>query len=275
MKVLLLTSSYNLSANIGMRAFLENKNLKKHGIEVRGILSAATFDFTPQGMNRMNKFISTSGSVFFLKTVITNAFKNFWIRFGGFFVSKKNRTYFTLEELAEAHQIPYQEVSSINSEEAKNFITEKNPDLLVSCFLLEKVSTEVLALAPQGAINVHPALTQKHRGSFTAFWALLKNWKHSGATVHFMTENLDEGNVILQKHFFVHPSDTIYSVNEKSAVLGGNLLVKALIKIKRKKARAYALQKLGGLFSMPPLKEVRKFYARGKHSMTFKDLFKL
>lgn len=275
MKIVLLTSSYNLSANIGLRTFLENKNLQKQGIEVQGILSAATFDFTAQGLSRMNKLMSTSGPKFFLKMVITNAFKSFWIRFGGFFISKEKRTYFTLGELAETHQIPFLEVSSINSQEAKNFITEKNPDLLVSCFLLEKVNADILKLAPQGAINVHPALTQKHRGSFTAFWALLKNWKHSGATVHFMTENLDEGKVILQRHFFVHPSDTIYSINEKSAILGGKLLVKALIKIKRKKARAYALQKLGGLFSMPPLQEVQKFYARGKHSMTFKDLFKL
>ena len=69
----------------------------------------------------------------------------------------------------------------------------------------------------------------------SSFWVLPKI-EETGATVHFMTEKL-MSMVILQRRFFVHPSDTIYCVNKKRSARR-KLLIKALIKLKRREEKA-------------------------------------
>lgn len=274
MKTVLLTSDYHLSANIGVESFLKSPMLKKHRVEVGGIVVTSTFDFNAKGFRSAKSFIQKTGFRFFIRNIVLQTVKRFLIGFARWFIPNKHRHYRTLDEIAGAHKIPLLHVGDVNSAEAINFIRSKNPDYLVSCFLIQICKKEVLDIPAKGSINVHPALTQKHRGVFTAFWALLKNWKRSGATVHFMTDELDGGEIILQKRFLVHPSDTIYAVNEKSAQLGGQLLAKALVKLKKQKA-GKPLKKFGFRFKMPTRKEVYEFYQKGKSSMRWKELFKI
>jgi len=273
MKIILLTSDYNLPANIALREFLESSVIKKHHIEVAGIISASTFDFNKRGVNIMMKFINQSGFLFFAKSIISSIWKRLSIGFAKYFIPNRNREYFSIRELAKMHKIPFLDTEHVNSKEVEAFIRLKKPDHLVSLFLLQILKKNILDLAPNGSINVHPALMQKHRGIFTSFWAILKKWQHGGATVHYMTEEIDEGRIIVQKHFFVHPYDTIYSVNKKSAKLAAKLILRALVMIKRKQAKGLFLQKMGKLFTMPTKIDIKKFYRTGRSMMTAKEFF--
>ncbi len=275
MKVILLTSDYHISANIAIKAFLKNPLLKKHDIDVAGLICVSQFDFGKRGFKIIQQFIRQSGLVFFLKNVITNIFKKIIIKIAKLVFPDGKREYFSLRELAGANNIPFLKVDDINSSKSKDFIKSCKPDYVTSCFLLQIVDKEVLNIPKKGAINVHPALIQRNRGTFTSFWTLLKNWKNSGATVHFMTEKPDDGRVILQKRFFVHPSDTIFSVNKKSAMLGGNLLAKSLIKLKKNKARAFFFKKIGHMFTMPTTEDVKRFYGQGRRLIRIREFFQI
>ena len=233
MKIILLTSDYHLSANIGVKTFLESPYLKKYDIQITGIVSASPYKADSSTWGKMRIFMKQAGWAFSLKSIITAIWKTIEIKLGKWFVPNKNREYFDIDEMAESRNIPFLKIRDINSQKAKRFMQESQPDYLVSCFLLQIVDKEVLAIPGKGAINVHPALIQEHRGTFSSFWILLKKWRSSGATIHFMTEKVDRGMIILQKRFFVHPSDTIHCINQKSAQLGARLLIKALIKLKR------------------------------------------
>jgi folate-dependent phosphoribosylglycinamide formyltransferase PurN len=274
MKIVLLTSDYNLSANIGIKTFLENPKLKKHGIEIAGLVSANPYHVDRNSWRRMRRFMKQCGWSFSLKNIITNMWKHATIKFAKWFIPDKNREYFDIDELAHHHNIPFLEVENINSKESEKFIKKMKPDYLVSCFLLQILKKEILNLSKKGAINVHPALMQQHRGTFSAFWAMIKNWKSHGATVHFMTEKLDRGLAIIQRKIFVHPSDTMYCVNKKSAKLGAYLLVKALIKLKRNEARGFLLKKFGQMFTAPKSEDIQRFYAQGKSLIKARDFFK-
>ena len=275
MRVVIMTSDYYIGALVALRTFLESPQLKKYNIKVVGIISASTFTFDKRSFRVMNKFIKRSGPAFVLKSTVTNVWQSILLRLAKWFIPYRYREYLNIDELAQIYNIPHKHVSSINSKEAIKFMKSKKPDYLVSSLLLQIVKKEVLDIPTQGSINFHPALTQTHRGSFSAFWTLLKNWTRSGATVHFMTEQLDDGKVILQKHFFVHPSDTINSINLKAAKLGGELLVKALVKLKKRKTKGFGLKKLGGLFTMPTKKEVKAFEKQKKKTIDTEDLFRL
>ena len=275
MKVILLTSDYHLSANIALKTFLNNPNLKKHNIEVAGIIATSPYKAGGYAWKSMRCFMKNSGWLFSLNSILTTIWKKVQIKLAKWFIPNRLREHFELDELAEMNKIPFIEVQHINSPKSKEFMNKLKPDYLISCFLLQIIDKEVLGIPKKGSINVHPSLMQKHRGTFTSFWAILKNWKKSGATVHHMTEKLDKGMVILQRHFFVHPSDTIYSVNKKSARLGANLLVKALVKLKNNEAKGYSLKKFGQKFKMPTMDDVKRFYGRGKNILKAGDFFEI
>ncbi len=223
----------------------------------------------------MHRFMSKCGWGFSWKNIITNIWKKWTIKFGRWFVPDKSREYFDIEELAKHHNIPFIEIKNINSKESKQFMKKFKADYFVSCFLLQIVDKEVLSIPRKGAINVHPALIQNHRGTFTSFWALMKKWKKSGATVHFMTERLDRGKIILQKKFFVHTSDTMHCINKRSAKLGAKLLVKSLIKLKKERAKEILVKKIGQMFTMPTPEDVKRFYSQGRSLIKIRDFFKI
>jgi phosphoribosylglycinamide formyltransferase-1 len=56
-------------------------------------------------------------------------------------------------------------------------------------------------------INQHPSLLPKHKGLHTHRRAIEAGDREHGASVHFVTPELDGGPVIAQVHVPVHPDD--------------------------------------------------------------------
>lgn len=275
MRVIILTSDHHLNANIALKAFLENPLLKKNKIDVVGIVSVSMFSFNRRGLKKMKRFMKRVGFSYFIKNVLARIWQMFMMKLGKFFVPDGSRKYFEIDELARQYRLPYLKVDNINSEKVLNFCKKKKPDHLISCGLQQLVKKPLLQVPRAGSINFHPALVQKHRGVSTGFWVLLKGWRFSGVTVHFMTEGIDDGEVILQKRFLIHPRDTIHSIDQRASRIGGNLLVKALVKLKHKKARVILFKNLGKLFHPPRIKDVALFKKIGKRIMHFKNLFEV
>ncbi len=222
MKVILLTTNHNLAANVCVKTFLQNTLLQKYDIEVVGmVITSMFFPLEKKSWKAFFRFIKMSGVSFACKSIVANILQNLKMNFAKNFVPDKKRKYFLLKELARRYGIPVLSTKEINTEEVLAFVSEKNPDYLVSAHLLQIVKKELLAIPHQGSINIHPALFQEHRGVFSSFWMLLRNRRQSGATVHFMNEKLDNGKIILQRNFFIQRSDSIHAVDEKAAKLGG------------------------------------------------------
>jgi phosphoribosylglycinamide formyltransferase-1 len=57
-------------------------------------------------------------------------------------------------------------------------------------------------------INIHPALLPAYKGLDTHARALADGVREHGATVHFVTPDMDEGEIILQEAVPVLPGDT-------------------------------------------------------------------
>ncbi len=73
------------------------------------------------------------------------------------------------------------------------------------------IPKEVLDIPEIGVLNLHPAYLPYNRGWHTPSWAILENTP-IGATLHFMEEELDSGDIILQKELKVLPHDTADSL---------------------------------------------------------------
>lgn len=80
-------------------------------------------------------------------------------------------------------------------------------DFLVSVHFPYLLPPEVLAIPSQGCVNLHPALLPHNRGWHTATWAILDDTP-LGATLHFMDDGVDSGDIIHQRAVEIGPGDT-------------------------------------------------------------------
>lgn len=69
------------------------------------------------------------------------------------------------------------------------------------------IKTPVLESPKIGFLNLHPAYLPYNKGWHTPSWAILDNNKY-GATLHYMTEELDGGDIVAQKEVKVEPHYT-------------------------------------------------------------------
>src|SRR3954470_10679494 len=66
---------------------------------------------------------------------------------------------------------------------------------------------DALRLPRVGVLNLHPAFLPYNRGWHTASWAILEGTP-AGATLHFMDEGVDSGDIVHQREQVVSPADT-------------------------------------------------------------------
>ncbi|SFI73725.1 phosphoribosylglycinamide formyltransferase-1 [Kaistella treverensis] len=121
-------------------------------------------------------------------------------------------------ERAKKHQIKAEKIPR-----GKNFSQElisilpKNTDLIVLAGFLSILPAEFCNSFSGKIINIHPALLPKFGGK--GMWgnhvheAVLKAGEiESGATVHYVTAGIDEGEIILQKSFEISTEETLESL---------------------------------------------------------------
>jgi len=80
-------------------------------------------------------------------------------------------------------------------------------------------------------INIHPSLLPKYKGLNTHQRAITNKDKFAGCTVHFVTEKLDSGKIILQKKIKVAARDNVVSLAKKVLKQEHKLYPAAITKI--------------------------------------------
>jgi phosphoribosylglycinamide formyltransferase-1 len=80
-------------------------------------------------------------------------------------------------------------------------------------------------------INIHPSLLPKYKGLNTHQRAITNKDKFAGCTVHFVTEKLDSGKIILQKKIKVAARDNVVSLAKKVLKQEHKLYPAAIMKI--------------------------------------------
>src|SRR5690606_24604021 len=124
-------------------------------------------------------------------------------------------------ERAKKHQIKAEKIPRGKnfSEELKKILPEST-DLIVLAGFLSILPAEFCTSFSGKIINIHPALLPKFGGK--GMWgnhvheAVLKAGEiESGATVHYVTAGIDEGEIILQKSFEISTEETLESLAKR------------------------------------------------------------
>jgi phosphoribosylglycinamide formyltransferase-1 len=80
-------------------------------------------------------------------------------------------------------------------------------------------------------INIHPSLLPKYKGLNTHSRAIKNKEKFSGCTVHYVTEKLDSGKIIIQKKIKITKNDTPATLAKKVLKQEHKLYPGAILKI--------------------------------------------
>jgi methionyl-tRNA formyltransferase len=139
-------------------------------------------------------------------------------------------------------------------------------DLVVSLSCPQVFKRALLTVPRYGCINLHGALLPRLRGLLPSFWALALGDTETGVTVHYMEDNIDGGDVILQERIRIRADDTVHSIVERGKVeVGRFLLVEAIERIAAGDApRGQVDITQGSYFSYPGPAAIAEFRSRGR-----------
>jgi methionyl-tRNA formyltransferase len=115
-----------------------------------------------------------------------------------------------------------------NTPEVVARIKALHPDFLFSFYYRKMLKAPLLATAPRGALNMHGSMLPRYRGRAPVNWAVLAGERETGATLHYMTEKPDDGDIVAQTAVPILPDDTAREVFDKVTVAAELVLDSAL-----------------------------------------------
>ncbi|AZF53312.1 UDP-4-amino-4-deoxy-L-arabinose formyltransferase [Pseudomonas sp. R4-34-07] len=141
---------------------------------------------------------------------------------------KENNFYGSVAQLCARNGIPVHAPEDANHPLWVERIAKLNPDFIFSFYYRNLLSEPLLALARQGAFNLHGSLLPKYRGRAPANWVLVNGETETGVTLHRMVKRADAGAILAQHKVSIERSDTGLSLHAKLREAASHLLRDAL-----------------------------------------------
>jgi len=110
---------------------------------------------------------------------------------------------------AEKFGVPHCYIKHKDEEQIIQLMQAWRVDLIVLAGYMKVISPEFVKAFPNRIINLHPSLLPKYKGLHAIEQALESGDKETGCTVHYVNDELDSGEVILQKKVPIEPDDTL------------------------------------------------------------------
>ena len=134
----------------------------------------------------------------------------------------------SVEQTARDHGIPVVTPADPNTPEFLERLRALAPDLIFSFYYRQMLKPALLAIPPMGALNMHGSLLPRFRGRAPVNWAVLHGAVETGASLHYMVEKPDAGDLVAQTAVPILPDDTAHEVFGKVTVAAELTLWKVL-----------------------------------------------
>ena len=131
---------------------------------------------------------------------------------------KETQWFERVADVADDLALPWIAPVDINAPDVASRIAALAPDFLFSFYCRQMLKATLLALAPRGALNMHGSLLPKYRGRAPVNWAVLHGEHRTGATLHYMADKPDAGDIVAQQSVPILPDDTAREVFDKVTV---------------------------------------------------------
>ena len=140
-------------------------------------------------------------------------------------------------EFCHHHNLKPFQPKTLRSSDVKKHLAELKPDLIVVVAYGKYLPSEVLNIPTYGCINVHASLLPKYRGAAPINWAIVNGDESTGVTTMMINEEMDAGDILLQKETKIDPEESAPQLIERLAVMGATLLLETIIEIEKGTAK--------------------------------------
>lgn len=168
----------------------------------------------------------------------------------------------TLAGFAKKHGVIVDYVDNPNSKKYLDKLAVHELDIIIN--QSQHILRKGLLNTPKiGVLNRHNALLPRNRGRLTPFWVLYNQEKETGVSIHFVTEDIDGGEIVVQKRFEIKAGDSFSRVVNKNYSLAGKAMIEAIDAIKGGEYETMANDKeLGNYNTTPTLGEAWEYRER-------------
>jgi methionyl-tRNA formyltransferase len=119
---------------------------------------------------------------------------------------------------AAEYDIPTISPADPNAADVVERVAACKPDFLFSFYCRSMLKAPLLALPYRGALNMHGSLLPKYRGRVPVNWAIIHGEIETGATLHYMLDQADSGDIVAQQAVPILPDDIAKEVFDKVTV---------------------------------------------------------
>ena len=169
-------------------------------IGLKKIKTAVFISGTGSNLKNLIKFSKTKISPILIKLIISSSKKAKGLRYS---------TQYNIEK----------KIVNFNNNFAENkilnYINKKNIKFICLAGFMKILSKNFIKKFKGKIVNIHPSLLPKYKGLNTYQRALKNKEKFAGCTVHYVTNKLDSGKIILQKKVKIKKNDTVNSLKKK------------------------------------------------------------
>lgn len=133
----------------------------------------------------------------------------------------------SVADLAEKHGVPVI-IRNRPDDELFELLREAAPDIIVANNWRTWIPPRIYNLPRHGTLNIHDSLLPAYAGFSPLIWALINGEPEVGVTAHMMDEELDAGDIVVQRAVTVGPTDTATDLFHRTVELIAPVTVEAL-----------------------------------------------
>lgn len=135
--------------------------------------------------------------------------------------------------LATEKGLPVHQPKSWKTPEALELMRSFNPDVCMMAYVTLFVPQAVVDAPTYGTFQYHPSLLPLHRGPSAISWPIAMGKTHTGLTIFWPDEGLDEGPILMQKECDIGPDETLGDVYFKKLFpMGVDAMIESLDLVK-------------------------------------------
>lgn len=113
---------------------------------------------------------------------------------------------------------------SVCGDQGMDLLRKYQPDLILVATFKQILKENVLRLPELGVVNFHPSLLPRYRGPCPTNAVLLNHERITGVTIHYVTEKLDDGDILQQRSITINETDNDGRLRQKLAKLAAEMV---------------------------------------------------
>ena len=182
------------------------------------LISTAVF-ISGRGTNLKSliKFSKKKNSPINIKLIISNTNKAKGLKYSKVYKIQKKVVDFKNKNIAEKQLL--------------NLLSKKKIRFICLAGFMKILPKKFIKKFSGKIVNIHPSLLPKYKELSTHQKALKNNDKYSGCTVHYVTDKVDSGKIILQKKIKIKRKDSLNTLTKKVLLEEYKLYPRAISKV--------------------------------------------